>query len=51
MTVEEDEILYNAMKYIKPHFIIRFQKLWKRFGDYPHKNWVILTKKPSAFRR
>lgn len=27
MTVAEDKILQNAMKFIEPHFIIRFQKL------------------------
>jgi len=47
MTVAEDEILQNARQFIEPHFTMRFQKLWNKSGDYPHKNLVILTKKPS----
>ncbi|MDO8660170.1 MAG: class I SAM-dependent methyltransferase [Candidatus Parcubacteria bacterium] len=51
MTVAEDEILQNTMKFIEPYFVMRFQKLWNRSEDYPHKNLVILTKKPPELKK
>jgi hypothetical protein len=51
MTVAEDEILQNAKKFIEPYFVMRFQKLWNKSEDYPHKNLVILTKKPSELKK
>lgn len=51
MTVAEDEILQNARKFIEPLFIMRSQRLWNKSADYPHKNLVVLTKKPSELRK
>jgi hypothetical protein len=51
MTVAEDEILENARKFIEPLFIMRSQRLWNKSADYPHKNLVVLTKKPSELKK
>lgn len=51
MTVAEDEILQIAKQFIEPLFIMRSQRLWGKSADYPHKNLVVLTKKPSEFRK
>ena len=51
MTVAEDEILQNARQFIEPLFIMRSQRLWNKSADYPHKNLVVLTKKPSELRK
>jgi len=51
MTVAEDEVLQNTLKFIEPYFIVRFQKLWNKPKNWPHKNLVILTKKPSELKK
>ena len=51
MTVAEDEILQNARQFIEPVFIMQSQKLWNKSADYPHKNLVVLIKKPSELRK
>lgn len=45
LTIAEDEVFQNAIKFIEPYFAIKSQKLWNKSEDYPHKNLVILTKK------
>lgn len=50
MTIAEDEALKNARKFIEPLFIMRYEKLWDKSADYPHKNLVVLTKRQSKLK-
>lgn len=51
MTVAEDEVLQNTRQFIEPFFTMRSQNLWNKSADYPHKNLVVLIKKPSEPRK
>lgn len=51
MTVAEDEVLQNAQKFIEPLFIMQSQRLWNKSANHPHKNLVVLIKKPSELRK
>jgi len=50
MTVAEDKTLQNIIRFIEPLFSMQVENLWNRHEDYPHKNLVILTKKPLGFK-